>query len=348
MLAFFPPGTDTATAANRVHYIPFPKNRYFVGRRKELAELTQKLTEDQDCQKMSIVGLGGTGKTQVALQFAYMVKETWPEISIFWLPAVSMESFEQACAEVAKALGIPQTTGKEDDAKELVKRHLSAVGTGQQWLLVLDNADDRDIVLGTAQSKGIVDYLPDSEQGMTVYMTRTQEMAVSLTRADTLELRPMDRRDAEEFLKKSLVKKSLLDNGVAMAELLDELTCLPLAIRQATAYLNMNKTSSIAKYLRLLRNTEQDLVGLMSEEFCDDTRYKDSGNAVATTWVVSFSQIRERDAAAADLLAFMSCVRVESDTAVAAAERAADGADGESHWHALRVLVLGKPGGGWS
>ena len=300
--------TNTSTAASKVYYIPFLKNRYFVGRRNELIELKQKLIVDQECQKISIVGLGGTGKTQIALQFAYMVKETKPEFSIFWLPAVSIESFEQAYTEVAKALGIPQTTGEEEDAKELVKRHLSAVGTGQRWLLVLDNADDRDIVLGTAQSKGIVDYLPESEQGMTVYTTRTQEIAESLTRSDVMELGPMDQQDAEDFLEKSLVKKSLLDDSAAVTELLDELTYLPLAIRQATAYLNMNKTSSIAKYLRLLRNTEQDLVGLMSKEFRDDTRYKVSENAVATTWVVSFRQIRERDPAAADLLAFMSCI----------------------------------------
>jgi hypothetical protein len=50
------------------------------------------------------------------------------------------------------------------------------------------------------------------------------------------------------------------------------------------------------------------MVALMSKEFRDNTRYKGIANAVATTWVVSFSQIRERDAAAADLLAFMSCV----------------------------------------
>jgi hypothetical protein len=34
---------------------------------------------------MSIIGLGGTGKKQVALQFAYSVKETQPEYSIFWV-----------------------------------------------------------------------------------------------------------------------------------------------------------------------------------------------------------------------------------------------------------------------
>jgi hypothetical protein len=43
---------------------------------------------------MSIVGLGETGNIQVALQFVYEVKEAQPEWSIFWVPALSIESFE--------------------------------------------------------------------------------------------------------------------------------------------------------------------------------------------------------------------------------------------------------------
>lgn len=76
-----------------------------------------------------------------------------------------------------------------------------------------------------------------------------------------------------------------------------ELTCLPLAIAQAAAYLNMNGTS-IAKYLQLVRNMEHAIVGLMNRELRDDRRYKGSVNAVTMTWVVSFGQIRARDAAA--------------------------------------------------
>ena len=282
------------------------KNRYFVGRHDELAELRQRLLVGQDCQKMSIVGLGGTGKTQVALQFAYAVKEAQPEWSIFWVAAVSMESFEQACAGIAAALGIPQAADREEDAKELVKQWLSS-GQARRWLLVVDNADDPDVLFGSGQSPGIVDYLPESEGGTTVYTTRTLEVAVSLTRSDVLELGAMDWQDATNFLSKSLVRKELLRDKAMIHKLLDELTRLPLAIAQAAAYLNMNRTT-IAKYLRLLRSTEQDLVGLLGKEFRDDTRYKGSANAVATTWVVSFSQLRERDAVAADLLAFMSCV----------------------------------------
>jgi hypothetical protein len=217
-----------------------------------------------------------------------------------------MESFEQACADIARALHIPLAAGEEGAAKELVKQHLSA-GRTERWLLVLDNADDADILFGAGQSKGIVNYLPESEEGVTVYTTRTLKVAVSLTRGDAIELGAMDRQDAKDFLEKSLIRKDLLGNGAATTELLDELTCLPLAIAQAAAYLNMNRMP-IAKYLRLLRNTEQDLVGVMSREFRDDTRYEGSAIAVATTWVVSFSQVQGRNAAAADLLAFMSCI----------------------------------------
>ncbi|PVH94209.1 kinesin light chain [Periconia macrospinosa] len=292
------------TASRRAIYsIPFLKNRSFVGRKAELDMLKQKLMVDRTCRKMSIVGLGGTGKTQVALQFAYAVKKAWPEFSIFWMPAVSMESFEQACGDIVTALHIRQTA--DDDVKELVKRHLSTARAGK-WLLVVDNADDRDVVIGSRQTKGVVDYLPQSEEGVVLFTTRVRELAVSLTRGDVLKLGPMDRPDAVHFLEASLAN-DVVRNEATTNELLDELAYLPLAIVQAAAYLNINEMS-VARYLQLLRSTEQSLVDLMSREFRDETRYEGSANAVATTWVVSFSQIRTRDAVAAELLLFLSCI----------------------------------------
>ncbi|KAH8726009.1 hypothetical protein GQ44DRAFT_706271 [Phaeosphaeriaceae sp. PMI808] len=288
------------------YYIPFVKNQYFVGRKDELNVLSQKLLVDRGCSKMSIVGLGGAGKTQVALQFVFTVKETMSAVSIFWMPALSMESFEQACVGIVAALQIGRAGPSEDDAKELVREHLSAERAGR-WLLVLDNADDPNLLFGTEKSRGIVDYLPESENGKTVFTTRVQEVAVSLTRGDVLELGPMGQADAAVFLEKSLINKSLIQDRIVTAELLDELAYLPLAIAQAAAYLNMNKTS-IVKYLQLLRSTEQDATNLVSKEFRDHTRYRGSANAIASTWVVSFSQLRERDAIAADLLTFISCI----------------------------------------
>lgn len=284
-------------------YVIPPRNSRFVGRNTELETLKDRLIGSQDCRKMTVVGLGGTGKTQIVLQFAYFMKEVQPDLSIFWMPALSMEGFEQTCTEIARQLRIPQEGG--ENVKELVQKYLSTPEAGR-WLMILDNADDADIVLGGTETKGILDYMPASEHGMTVFTTRNMQVATSLTGADVLELDAMNRVDATDFLWKCLIKKEILHEST-INELLDELACLPLAIAQAAAYLNMNRTS-IGTYLRLLRNTEQDVVRLMSKEFRDDTRYKGTPNAVATTWVVSFTQIRERDEVAANLLSFMSCI----------------------------------------
>ena len=173
-----------------IHSIPFLPNRSFVGRRVELDLLKQRLMVNRTCYKMSIVGLGGTGKTQVALQFAYMVKESWPDSPIFWLPALSMESFEQACAEVVKRLNISQVGNGEDDAKEQFKRYLGTAQLGK-WLLAVDNADDAHTIFRTERAKGVFDYLPHCE-GVILFTTRTLEIANSFTRGHTVEPGPID------------------------------------------------------------------------------------------------------------------------------------------------------------
>jgi hypothetical protein len=87
--------------------------------------------------------------------------------------------------------------------------------------------------------------------------------------------------------------------------LLRKLTYLPLAISQAAAYIKRNDTT-IPMYLSLLRKTQKEAIGLLSREFPDPNRYEASRHAVATTWLVSFEQIRRDDKPAADLLSLMS------------------------------------------
>jgi hypothetical protein len=172
----------------------------------------------------------------------------------------------------------------------------------------VDNADDMDMFFGSSDEPGGIDqYLPESESGRTLFTTRSRKAALSVARHDVIELHEMGSQEAMSLLEKSIHRKDLLDTEAPVADLLRELTYLPLAIVQAAAYLDMNPVS-ISKYLGLLRGTEQDMVGLMSEEFRDDTRYRGSQNAVATTWLVSFNQIRKSDPAATDLLSFLSCI----------------------------------------
>ncbi|KAI0183055.1 hypothetical protein EV127DRAFT_33888 [Xylaria flabelliformis] len=289
------------------HYtIPFLQNMRFTGREKVLKILQQKLFHSQDCRTLAIVGLGGVGKTQVVLQFAYWVKQNQPEYSIFWVPAYAKESFEKAYLEIAGKIGIAIDSNKEDPMMT-VRNHLSSEGVGR-WLLIIDNADDHKPISGPSS---IYDYLPQSHNGLTVFTTRSSELAQSVAGKDQIELNKMDAQEARRLLENSIVRAQLLQDEALTMELLEELTYLPLAIKQAAAYLNENLKHHrlpIKRYLELLRSTEDDLVQLMSAEFNDNTRYQNAQDAVATTWLVSFDQIRVNHPGAADLLSFISCI----------------------------------------
>ena len=92
-----------------------------------------------------------------------------------------------------------------------------------------------------------------------------------------------------------------------MTKRLKWLSFLILAIVQAAAYINDNDID-LANYLSLLNSKEQDVVELLQEDFEDEGRYRNANNPVATTWLVSFEHIRNRDPLAADYLSFMSCL----------------------------------------
>lgn len=87
-----------------------------------------------------IEGLGGIGKTQLAIEAAYRVRDANLDCSVFWVPAVSTVMFENACRDIGRALGIPGIPGIEDDradVKGLVKEALSR-DDASDWLLIVD------------------------------------------------------------------------------------------------------------------------------------------------------------------------------------------------------------------
>jgi hypothetical protein len=137
-------------------FVPFPENKRFVGREDVLASLRGAVFDDGSPQTVAVVGLGGIGKTQVVLQMAYYAK-TKPNWSVFWLPTLSMASFEDACTQMAEELSLPRTG--QEDAKELVRGYLESSASGR-WLLIVDNADDSDILLGKEGVRVVYVHLP--------------------------------------------------------------------------------------------------------------------------------------------------------------------------------------------
>jgi hypothetical protein len=287
-------------------YLPVLRNLQFVGRSADLDTLKQKLLVEKDCRKVALSGLGGIGKTQVALQFAYTVKEDYPEYSVFWVQALSMETFEQGCMEIGRVLGIHQDQKSKPDVKMLFQQWLCNENAGK-WLLVVDNVDDLDLLCGLHQTDGLLAFLPESDDGLTIFTTRHGGVAQHLAGSDVVEIGKMTGQETVNLLEKSLIRKSSSHDDEVVMNLLTELEYLPLAITQAAAYINTNK-SSIPEYLRLLKSTEQDAIAIMSTEFGDKTRYQNLTNSVAKTWTISFNKILESDTLAAHLLAFISCI----------------------------------------
>ncbi|SPB47324.1 unnamed protein product [Aspergillus niger] len=291
---------------SRAHYvIPSIANRHFTGRVDTLNSLKHRIFIQKETPKVALFGLGGVGKTQVALQLACWAKEHMPGHSIFWVPALSEGSFKQAYSEIVRQLAIHKATDDET-VLELVQRYLSSEAAGP-WLLIVDNADDIDLLFGSADIPGgLYEYLPVSRRGVMLLTTRSREVAVSFAEKDIIEIQKMMPAEANAFVQKVMGKDLLCDQETT-TQLLEELNLLPLAITQAAAYMNRTNIST-SRYLELMHGTEHDRIGLMSRHFHDRTRYPGLQDAVATTWLISFNRIRESDAAAAELLAFISFI----------------------------------------
>ncbi|CAI6342365.1 unnamed protein product [Periconia digitata] len=300
----------TTPRAEAPWIMPFQRNPQFVGRASELAQINDLLANDSRCERVAIVGLGGVGKTQIALESAHRWREEHSHCAVFWIPVTNVESMLEAYVEIGRQLKIPNVEQEKADVQRLVQRRLSEESSGR-WLIVFDNADDIDLwtekVSKPADLGRRLDSLPKSKHGSILFTTRSRKAATKLAGKNVVSVSEMDDATAKGLLEKSLIDQDLLEDEQATADLLLKLTRLPLAIVQAAAYINENQIS-LSEYVALLDDTEQNQIELLSEEFEDEGRYEDIKNPIATTWLISFEQIRTRDPLAAEYLSFMACV----------------------------------------
>ncbi|KAM0689975.1 hypothetical protein Q7P36_008742 [Cladosporium allicinum] len=235
-------------------YIPLSKHRQFVGRRAELEILERRIITAPDCQRLAVFGPSGMGKTQLVLNFAYSVAEHHPDISVFWINAVNAEESQRHVEAIARQLRLRSAENKGVDARGLVRRHLSSPGAGN-WLLIVDNADDTENLEPSSRSDDLLQYLPQSSLGVTIFTTRSSSAARRFAGSDSLELRGMTRDEATELLETLIVNAESLKEPVVNARLrfLSEVGHVPHAI--AAAYIN-NPKLSIDDLSRFARSTE--------------------------------------------------------------------------------------------
>ncbi|KKA24369.1 hypothetical protein T310_1554, partial [Rasamsonia emersonii CBS 393.64] len=306
-LEFWP--ATTQDLKNPVYWlVPFQRNEHFVGRESQLAQLEEGLFVDGRFSKMALFALGGMGKTSIALELAYRVRDKYPTCSIFWVTSTSPESFERSYQKIGQRLALPGMEDKNTDVKKLVMDHLNDQNAGQ-WFMIFDNADNIDAWFKKSEtgcSHRLADYVPSSSRGCALLTTRNQQIARKFAHHSVIEVVKMDIDTSMHLLRKTLGQEEILGDNKSTEQLLEQLCFIPLAIVQAGAYMNMNYIT-IVDYLSLLNDTEESLVETLSEDFEDDWRYQDQKNPVVTTWIVSFEQILTQNPLAADYLSLISC-----------------------------------------
>ncbi|KIX93064.1 uncharacterized protein Z520_11121, partial [Fonsecaea multimorphosa CBS 102226] len=297
--------------------VPFERRDELVGRTSQLDRLATLLFAGHGYGKVAITGLGGVGKSRLALEMAHWAKAHRTSCSVFWIQGTNSSSFERDCRQIGQELNISQIDDAKADVKLVLKQHFDSKTTNE-WLLIIDNADDMDLwtTRTTSDSNStipLMDYIPTSSSGAILLTTRNYRTAVKIAQKNIVPLEELNEHDALGMMKSLLVHPEILDeNPSATSLLLEHLAGLPLAIVQVAAYLNENQIRDVDAYLRLWDSKEEATIELLSEEFEDDYRYRESKNPVATTWLISFEQMRRQNPKAAELLAFLACLDFKS------------------------------------
>ena len=251
-----------------------PRPVFLAGREELLAGLDARLGGNGDAgpRMVALCGLGGAGKTSVALEYAH---RHLSEVGVAWqLPAEDRSVLAAGFGELAAQLGAA------DGRDPVAAVHGLLAASPVPWLLVFDNAP------GLAS---VAAFVPPTGHGRVLVTSRNQIWPPG----QALEVPVLDPQVAAGFL----VSRTGDADRRAALELAGELGGLPLALEQAAAYVQASG-DTLAGYASLFRQRRADLLGRG-----EPTGYPQT---VATTWRLAFEDVQQAAPAAAGLLRLLA------------------------------------------
>ncbi|PTB49495.1 hypothetical protein M431DRAFT_97621, partial [Trichoderma harzianum CBS 226.95] len=293
------PRTPPAT----IIIFPFRHDPGFIGHGAILDDLVNACSTRP--ARLALVGLGGIGKTQLAIELAYRLVKL-AKMSVFWVHAESRSSINQSFKQIASNV----SPWGQVDSVEAWLRHssewLSKERNGR-WVMILDGANDHSIFQDEL-------YLPKSRNGTIIVTTRRRDVAYRLTgnKQDVVEIGPLSVFEAVTLLETKLGragKERFPKNGAASG-LVKSLGLIPLAICRAAAYIQSiplpSSLSDSSEQLVKLRDSEQEKIKLLEFEDYSPDRSGQVLRSLLGTWRTSFDAIRSQSSSAANLLSLMS------------------------------------------
>lgn len=253
------------------------------GREDLLAELETRLTGGDSPEPRTVVlcGLGGVGKTSVALAYAH---RHLAEVGVAWRfaaedPMVLAAGF----AELAAQLGARDDSDTRDPVASV---HGTLAAFPAEWLLIFDNAADR---------VAVERFLPPAGRGRVLVTSRNPNWPPG----QVLDVPVLSAEVAARFL----ARRTGDPDEQAATELATELGGLPLALEQAAAYIQASD-DSLAGYLALFRRRRPEMLARGEPTGYDST--------VAATWSLAFTQLEQPVPSAVGLLRLLACCAPEA------------------------------------
>lgn len=281
--------------------VPLPRNPYFTGREEILEMVHAQLGTDRAValtHSSALHGLGGVGKTQIALEYAY--RHALSYHAIFWIGAETAEQIVASLLRVAETLQLPERT--DQDQHHVVAGVQRWFTTHSQWLLIWDNVEDLAL---------FERFLPSVRAGAILLTTRRQALG---TLAQGLDLLPMEQEEGILFLLRRAKVLEAEARGehirqlaaqkssqyAAAAELVMVMGGLPLALDQAGAYIE-ETGCGVSGYLQRYQKQRKQLLDRrgVAEEMRGEHPH-----SVTMTFSLAYEQVKQQSPIATELLCF--------------------------------------------
>ncbi|KAF3153873.1 hypothetical protein TWF569_001465 [Orbilia oligospora] len=295
---------------------PFPRNRNFTGRDAELEAIDKHFSEStgSGVSIYAIVGTGGMGKTQIALEYGYTRYEKTQFTAVFWISAMTEETIQTSLVNImqqivdkkaseylpnppsytsiAANLRISQmmdgngriNCGSDAGAIKYALFSWLKLSGNDKWLLIFDNADDLNVPID--------DYFPN-EAGHILITSRRTEFSDYW---EQVKIDGLDRENAVRLLL-CLARRNATESDIENAtEIIEKVGFMPLAITHAGCFIRQLNIP-ICQYLQYYERNFKEAQSRKSRIGWDYRK-----DTSMTTWEVSFLEVEKQNREAASIL----------------------------------------------
>lgn len=212
----------------------------FVGRREYLDELVASYSSAEEFGARHqfttvILGMGGQGKTQLALAYCHNAFKSGRFGAIFWIDATNPDSIARSYGDIAARMApAGKTILNQRSASDYVTLEISKLLSS--WLLVLDNFDN------PGQFQKLSSYLPADPHGHGALLITSRHRDISSI-GNTIHLGPMTEADGLQLFSHRLGQFSMEFAREEKLAVINRFERLPLAIEQSAAYIRRCRLS---------------------------------------------------------------------------------------------------------